>query len=151
MEWVRLSPFQYIYSSFNSGMFDIDLLTSEPLVLCTYIFFNGALRDCNMLIQTILVEPIMWKHAMMACVGMVWPKWTNTHECTIVDGWVDGWMNDAWTRHFQIGWMDGWMMHGQDTFKLDGWMMHGPTYVWRVKTLSLKLGSFVDSTHTNVK
>jgi hypothetical protein len=24
-----------------------------------------------------------------------------------MDEWMDGWMNDAWTQHFQIGWMDG--------------------------------------------
>jgi hypothetical protein len=126
MEWVRLSPFQYIYSSFNSGMFDIDCWHLSRW-FCAHTFFNGSLRDCNMPIRTILVELITWKHAMMVCVSMVRPKWTNTHERTIMDGWMDVCM-------------DGWMMHGQDTFKLDGWMDGAWTYVWRVNTLSLKLG-----------
>jgi hypothetical protein len=95
------------------------LLTSEPLI-CAHIYSSmDHYKSCNMPIRTILVEPITWKHAMMVCVGMVWLEWTNTHERTIMDEWMDGWMNDAWTQHFQIGWMDGawtYMWRSQDSF-----------------------------------
>jgi len=29
------------------------------------------------------------------------PRLTSTHQCTVMDGWMDGWM--------MSGWMDGWM------------------------------------------
>jgi hypothetical protein len=116
------------WGSAHSNRF-IPVLIPECLILIVdiwavdfvhiYIFFIGSLRGCNMLIWTILVEPITWKHAMTVCVGMVSPKWTNTHEGTIMDGWMNGWMDEyAWTQHFQIGWMDGawtYMWKSQDS------------------------------------
>jgi hypothetical protein len=42
---------------------------------------------------------------------------------------MDGWMNDAWRRHFQIGWMNGWMNDAWTRHFQIGWMDGAWTYV----------------------